>query len=407
MNKLRFLTAGESHGPALTIIVEGIPANLHLLPEHINQHLKRRQGGYGRGARMKIETDQIEFLGGIRHGYTMGGPISMLIKNKDYLKWDTVMNPEPVDTDDPAIKEKLAEKYISKVRPGHADYPASIKYSYDDVRNALERSSARETTSRVAAGSIARQLLESLGIEIYSHVIRIGSVSVAEDLCGDMTDKEWLTVEQSDLRCKDAESASQMRTAIDQARKAGESLGGVVEIIAKGLPVGLGSHVHWDRRLDGLIAQALMSVHTAKSVSFGLGGRTGELPGSEVHDQLEVNTANSNASMRYHHLTNRAGGIEGGISNGENIVCQVTLKPIPTLARRPEDALRSIDLASKENALAFYERSDVCVVPAGGVVCESMLALALADQLLYKFGGDSLTELRVNYGGYLGYCKNR
>jgi len=405
-NKLRFLTAGESHGPALSIIVEGVPAGLNLLEENVNYHLARRQKGYGRGARMKIETDQIEFTAGVRHGQTLGSPISMQIKNKDYANWNTTMNPAPIDLNDEEIKKKLADKYISRVRPGHADFAGAIKYNQDDVRNILERSSARETTSRVAAGGIAHQFLKALGIQIYSQVLQIGSVKVADKYAGNITEEEFSQIEASELRCKSVETANLMKEEIDKARKQGESLGGIIEIIVYGLPIGLGSHVHWDRRLDGIIAQYLMSVHTVKAIGFGLGFEAGCQVGSLVHDEIQRNTEKSLVSA-YHHLTNRAGGIEGGMSNGEPIICRVALKPIPTLARTEENSLKSIDLKTKSNDVAFYERSDVCVVPAGGVVCEAMMALALADQILNKFGGDSMSELKNNYQNYLTYCLDR
>ncbi|HEY9885627.1 MAG TPA: chorismate synthase [Vampirovibrionales bacterium] len=408
MNKLRFLTAGESHGPGLTIIVEGVPSGLELLAENVDIHLKRRQGGYGRGGRMKIEKDKINFWGGVRHGLTLGSPIAMHIVNKDYANWDKIMNPAPleeVDLDED-LKKKLVERYITKVRPGHADFAGSIKYQHSDVRNVLERSSARETTSRVAAGGVALRLLEALGVKVYSHVVQVGSVALPSHLSGDITEEEFVNIEQSELRCKCPETSEKMKAEIDAARKNGESLGGIVELVIKGLPIGVGSHVHWDKRLDGLLSFALMSIHTVKAVSFGLGFEAGIKPGSEVHDEIQVANNSSDVS-NYHHLTNRAGGIEGGMTNGENIVCRVALKPIPTLARRPEDSLKSVDLEKKENDVAFYERSDVCVVPAGGVVCEAMAALVLADQMLDKFGGDSMKELTSNLKNYVDYCKGR
>ena len=409
MSKLRFLTAGESHGPALSIIVEGIPSGLEILAEDVNHHLARRQKGYGRGARMKIETDRIEFLSGVRHGYAMGSPISMLIRNKDYENWDIVMNPAPVDETNPDNQKKLADKFLTRVRPGHADFAGTIKYNQQDVRNSLERSSARETTSRVAAGGIAHKLLKAFGIRIVSQVVQVGSVAVPTKDRGHISEEDFLRIEESELRCKDTASAAKMKEAIDKARKDGESLGGIVEVIAYNLPIGVGSHVHWDRRLDGIIAQALMSVHTVKAVGFGISFDAGILPGSQVHDEIQL-AIPPNPLVRgsnYEHLTNRAGGIEGGMSNGEPIICQVALKPIPTLARSEENSLKSVNLQTKTNDVAFYERSDVCVVPAGGVVCEAMMALALANQILDKFGGDSIKETLDNYQRYLDYCKTR
>ena len=406
MTKLRFLTAGESHGPALSVVLEGIPSGLELLAEDINKHLSRRQKGYGRGARMKIETDQIKFLSGVRHGYTLGSPIGLQIQNQDYINWDIVMNPAPVDISDSEVKEAIAAKFLSRVRPGHADFAGAIKYKHSDVRNILERSSARETTSRVALGAIALKFLEAFGIKIYSQVLRVGSVELPKALWGNITAEKFAQVEASEMRCCDPKTTTAMKAEIDMARTKGESLGGVIELIAEGLPIGLGSHIQWDKRLDGLIAQALMSVHTAKAVSFGIGSEAGILAGSLVHDEIQLSESENNSS-NYAHLTNSAGGIEGGMTNGEPIICQVVLKPIPTLARKPENSLKSIDLATKQNDIAFYERSDVCVVPAGGVVCEAMLALVLANEILNKFGGDSMDEALANYKNYLSYCKSR
>ena len=408
MQKLRFLTAGESHGPGLSVILEGLPAGLEILATDINQHLARRQKGYGRGGRMKIEKDQVEFTAGIRHGRTIGSPIGLQITNKDYDNWNIVMNPAPVDCNDPIVQEKLAAKYLNKVRPGHADFAGAIKYGIDyqmdDVRNILERSSARETTSRVAAGSLARKFLNSFGIQIYSQVIQVGSVRLPDEQQGKITPEDFLVIEGSEMRCPDLMVTELMKAEVDQARLKGESLGGIVELIAYGLPIGLGSHIQWDRRLDGLIAGSLMSVHTVKAVSFGLGFEVASRLGSEVHDQIQLAEQASQTS-NYQHLTNRAGGIEGGMSNGEPVICQAALKPIPTLARKPKDSLKSVNLENKQNDKSFYERSDICVIPAGAVVCEAMLALILADQILIKFGGDSMSEIKQNYQNYLSYCQ--
>jgi chorismate synthase len=330
----------------------------------------------------------------------------MLIRNKDYENWDIVMNPAPVDEINPDNQKKLADKFLTRVRPGHADFAGTIKYNQQDVRNSLERSSARETTSRVAAGGIAHKLLKAFGIRVVSQVVQVGSVAVPAKDRGHISEEDFLRIEESELRCKDTASAAKMKEAIDKARKDGESLGGIVEVIAYNLPVGIGSHVHWDRRLDGIIAQALMSVHTVKAVGFGISFDAGILPGSQVHDEIQLANKASDGS-NYEHLTNRAGGIEGGMSNGEPIICQVALKPIPTLARSEENSLKSVNLQTKTNDVAFYERSDVCVVPAGGVVCEAMMALALANQILDKFGGDSIQETLDNYQRYLDYCKTR
>lgn len=410
MGKFRFLTSGESHGPALSIIVEGLPSNLEILKKDLDLQLARRQRGYGRGARMKIEQDSATILGGIRHGKSLGSPISILIENKDYQNWQEVMNPEPLSSEelsDANIRAKLQSKLVHKVRPGHADFAGSLKYNFSDVRNSLERSSARETTSRVAAGAIAKKFLAFFGIYIYSQVIQVGSVKVPSELLGQISESEFLALEESELRCKDPQVTQAMKEEIDRARKQGESLGGVVEVIAYNIPLGLGSHVHWDRRLDGLISQAILSIHTVKAIGFGAGFSVADLPGSQVHDQLEVKKERSSSDLTsYQHLSNRAGGIEGGISNGEPIVCRVALKPIPTLARR-ENLLRAVDLEKKKDDFAFYERSDVCVVPAGGVVCEAMLAIVLADQFLEKFAGDSIEETNRNYQSYLAYSRER
>lgn len=408
LNKFRFLTSGESHGPKLNIIIEGLPSGLELLPQDINTHLKRRQGGYGRGLRMKIETDKANILGGIRHGETLGSPIGLEIINKDHEKWLNIMNPEPIDLTDTEIQEELADKYRHTVRPGHADYAGAIKYRHQDIRNVLERSSARETTSRVAAGSIARKLLTTLGIEVYSHIIQIGEISLPDELTGDITPDEWTNIENSPVRCKDAKISQDICNYIDQSRTKGETIGGIVELIVKNLPVGIGSYTHWDKRLDGLISWALMSTHTVKSVSFGIGEQVGRTLGSNVHDQIELDQNNNTSNnLRYSHLTNRAGGIEGGMSNGEDLIIRVAMKPIPTLARTEENSLKSVNLTTKTDDKAFYERSDICVVPAGGVVLESMLSIVLADQILHKFGSDNIEELKLNYQNYLEYCSSR
>jgi chorismate synthase len=373
---LRFTTAGESHGPALTAIVEGLPAGVPIERAAIDADLRRRQGGYGRGGRMKIETDTVEILSGVRHGLTLGSPIALLVRNKDHENWKDVMSPDP----QPAAAR--ARRALKHPRPGHADLAGALKYQTDDLRNVLERASARETTMRVAAGALARALLGAAGIAVRSHVVRIGSAALPE---GQPLPWDALAnVEQSPVRCADAALAELMIAEIDRAKRDGDTVGGVFEILARGVPPGLGSFAQWDRRLDGRLAQALMSIPAVKAVALGAGFRAGETPGSRFHD--EIGFEDGRGIVRG---SNRAGGVEGGVSNGEELRAQAVVKPIPTLLQ----PLRSIDLKTKEPQSASVERSDTCVVPAAGVVGEAMTALTVADALLEKFGGDSLAEL--------------
>lgn len=403
---LRFLTAGESHGPELNIILEGIPANMPLLAEDINVDLKRRQAGYGRGGRMKIETDQVIFTAGVRHGRTFGGaPIGLKLINKDHQKWLNVMSAAPIDANDPQIKAELDEKYISKVRPGHADFAGALKYDAPDVRDILERSSARETTSRVAAGAVCKKFLSEFGIEIFSHVLRIGKLEViasASEATQNL-EKFKAQVESSELRIYNpsGDLEQKFKDYIDETRKQGDTLGGTVEVFALNVPIGLGTHVQWDRRIDGLIAQAMMSTHTVKSVEIGIGEEVARLPGSKVHDQIY--RADDKSPLAYERHTNNLGGTEGGMTNGMPITCKVGVKPIPTLISK----LDSIDLDTKSNAESHFERSDICVVPAAGVVLEAMLAIVLAQAMLEKFGGDSIEETKRNYQAYLEQIKQR
>ena len=372
---LRFLTAGESHGPGLTVVVDGLPAGVSVLREEIDADLRRRQGGYGRGGRMKIETDTVEVLSGVRHGRTLGSPVSLLVRNKDHANWSDVMSPDPQPD---SARERRRLRYP---RPGHADLAGALKYGTDDLRNVLERASARETTARVAAGALARALLRAAGAEVRSHVVRVGAAALPrEAVAWEALDR----VEDSPVRCADAAVAGAMIAEIDRAKKDGDSVGGVVEVIARGVPAGLGSYVQWDRRLDGRIAQALMSIHAVKAVAIGDGFAGGETRGSAFHDEILWG-----ASSGLERPTNRAGGLEGGVTNGEEIRALAVVKPIPTLLI----ALRSVDLATKEPQKASVERSDTCVVPAAGVVAEAMLCLVLADALLEKTGGDSLEEV--------------
>lgn len=405
----RFLTSGESHGPELNIIVEGIPANLNLLDDDINTDLKRRQGGYGRGGRMKIEKDKVIFTGGVRHGRTFGGaPVAMKLVNKDHQKWLNVMSSAPVDETDPEIKAQLDEKYISKVRPGHADFAGALKYNAPDVRDILERSSARETTSRVAAGAVCKRLLKEFGIEIFSHVLQIGNKEVEHKETWWLDSDQYQTrkekVENSELRIYD-ESGSmddEFKAYIDETRKKGDTLGGLLEVFALNVPVGLGSHVQWDRRLDGIIAQAMMGTHTVKSVEIGGGIDSYTLPGSQVHDQIYVDK-DTKGALNYKRETNLLGGTEGGMSNGMPITCRIGVKPIPTLISK----LDSVDLDTKAAAKSHFERSDICVVPAAGVVMEAMMAIALTGPFLEKFGGDSIEETKRNFDAYQEYIASK
>jgi len=374
----RFLTAGESHGRALTAIVEGVPAGLALNEEYIARDLKRRQGGYGRGGRMKIEQDRAEILSGVRYGFTIGSPISLLIWNRDWENWQEVMAIFPT--------EKESEP-VTRLRPGHADLAGTIKYGQNDVRPILERASARETAARVAVGAVARRLLEEFNIEIHSHTIAIGGAwAKGEEI-------DWDKVVRSPVRCADTDAEKAMMAAIDEAKEDGDSVGGIFQVVAKGVPIGLGSHVQWDRRLDGRLAQAMMSINAVKGVEIGAGFSLADVRGSQAHDIIQFD----NVKERWHHASNRAGGIEGGMTNGEPIVVNAVVKPIPTLGK----PLPSVDLKTGEIVQAHVERSDVCVVPAAGVIGEAMLAIVLTDTVLEKFGGDHMKETLRNCQSYL------
>lgn len=380
MHRFRFLTAGESHGKALLVIVEGMPADLPLSEDYIARDLKRRQAGYGRGGRMQIEQDRAEILSGVRYGLTIGSPIGLLLWNRDWENWREAMSISPTD--------KKADP-VTRLRPGHADLAGAVKYGLDDVRPILERASARETAARVAAGAIGRRLLEEFGIEIHSYTQSIGGYQ-----CKVVDSIDWQHIEDSPVRCPDAEAERTMMAAIDQAKAEGDSLGGVFEVVASGVPIGLGAHVQWDRRLDGQIAQAMMSINAVKGVEIGAGFALAGQRGSQAHDIVQPV---GQWSRPWERATNHAGGMEGGISNGESIVVRAVVKPIPTLAK----PLPSVDLRTKEVISAHVERSDVCVVPAAGVIGEAMLAVVLADAVLEKFGGDNLKETRCNYRNYL------
>ena len=378
---LRFLTGGESHGPQLTVIVEGLPAGLEVSEEDLRKDLARRQGGHGRGGRQKIETDVARIVSGVRGGYTIGSPVTLVLVNKDHENWTAEMT---------ASKEGFAPKPVTRLRPGHADLAGALKYGHTDIRNVLERSSARETATRVAAGGLARKFLGEFGVEIFSFTQSIGSVDIGFDGVdpGRVTMAE---IEGSPVRCPDAEASNRMVAAIDAAGDAGDTLGGTFRVIARGVPVGLGSYVHWDRKLDGRLAQAVLSINAIKGVEFGAGFEGASRPGSQFHDEIEF----SDGAFR--HLSNRAGGVTGGMTNGEPIDLRVAIKPISTM----KNPLPSVDLNTKEKVQAHYERSDVCVVPAAGVIGEAMVALTLADAFLEKFGGDSMAEVTRNYRSYV------
>jgi chorismate synthase len=370
---LRLTTAGESHGPGLTCIVEGLPAGLALDRDAVNRDLARRQLGHGRGGRMKIERDQAEVTAGVRHGRTLGGPIALQVVNRDYANWEERMNPWPVDA-------AVAEVHLP--RPGHADLVGTQKYKSTDVRNILERASARETAARVAGGAVAKAFLEQLGVQVFSHVIQITSVKAPHN--SDLTAADFANVDESPVRCLDAEATKQMVAEIDRLRKANESLGGVFEVIAFGLVPGLGSHVSWEERLDGRLGQAILSIQAIKAVSLGDGAEVAGLPGSQAHDEIFYSEERG-----YYRETNRAGGLEGGMTTGAPLVVRASMKPLPTLTK----PLRSVDIATHEPAEALRERTDSCTVPAAGVVGEAMVAFVLADAYRRKFGGDHIDDV--------------
>jgi len=380
----RFTTAGESHGRALVAIVEGLPAGLPISVDQINHELKRRQWGYGRGGRMKIEDDAVEILSGVRHGLTLGSPLSLLINNKDWENWSEVMAAEP------KLISPDKARNLTRPRPGHADLSGGQKFGARDLRNVLERASARETASRVACGALAKQLLATFGAEVRSHVIQLGGIP---EKPLELTFDQIASIsEDAPLRCADEVVQQQMIAAIDQKREAGDTLGGVFEIVARGLVPGLGSHTAWDLKLDGQLAQAVMSIPAVKAVAIGAGSEASSLPGSEVHDEIAYN----NETKDFIRATNRAGGLEGGVTNGEEIRIRGHMKPLSTL-RKP---LKSVDIETKEEQSAAFERSDITAVPAAGVIGEAMVALVLATALREKFGGDSLGEMQRNFEGY-------
>ena len=386
---LRYLTAGESHGPMLTAILEGIPANLSLVAEEINLDLGRRQRGYGRGGRMRIEKDEANIVGGVRHGLTMGGPIAILIANRDWENWKRTMDAKAVD------READPKEPVTRPRPGHADLAGALKYGQRDIRNVLERASARETAARVAVGAVCKRLLREFDIEVFSHVTEIGGIVAKVDGLSFAQIRD--RAEGSEVRCADAEAGEAMMRKIDEARKRGTSLGGVFEVVALNLPVGLGSYVHWDRKLDGRLAQAVMSIQAIKGVEIGLGFEGAKRFGFETHDEIFYEDG------RFVRKTNRAGGLEGGMSNGQPIVVRGAMKPIATQYA----PMASVDLLTKEPFKASIERSDICSVPAAGVIGEAVVAFEIARALREKFGGDSLDEMTRNYREYLRSVQDR
>ncbi len=379
----KFTTAGESHGPALTAIVEGMPSGVAIDREAIDSELRRRQLGYGRGGRMKIETDRVEILSGVRHGKTLGSPISLMIRNDDFVHWEQVMSAEPLDV------EAHNPREVKRPRPGHADLAGGQKYAARDLRDILERASARETAARVACGAVAKQLLASFGVEVYSHVIRLGSIDATQ------VERAWEEIIaiplDSPLRCADPDAERKMIELIDKAKDEGDTLGGIFEVVARKLPVGLGSHTSWDEKLDGRIARAIMSIHAVKAVEIGTGVANAGKPGSEVHDEIFFGESNG-----FTRRTNNAGGLEGGMTNGEELRVRGYMKPISTLKKR----LRSVDIDSKAAADSAFERSDITAVTAAGVIGEAMLAIVLANEIRKKFGGDSIGEALSNFARY-------
>lgn len=388
-NMIRFLTSGESHGKGLIGVLEGMPAGIPLSSVDIDKELKRRQAGYGRGGRMKIESDHAEIISGVRWGKTIGSPISIFIENRDWKNWQEGMSSED--------KHEGSIPPVTRPRPGHADLAGALKYGQRDIRNILERSSARETAMRVAVGAIAKKFLSEFSITIGSYVIQIGNIRIQDSRFKTQDFREVLIkAERSPVRCPDEEISKKMMELIDTALKKGDTLGGVFEVVVQGIPPGIGSHIQWDKRLDGRLAQALMGIQAIKGVEIGTGFEMAERFGSEVMDEIFYE-----GSMFYR-KTNHAGGIEGGITNGMPIVIRAAMKPIPTL-KKP---LRSVDITTKEPHEAAYERSDVCAVPAASVIGEAMTALVIADAFLEKFGGDSIEETKRNFNGYMGYLKN-
>lgn len=386
---LYYLTAGESHGKGLTVILEGMPSGLPLQAQAIDHQLARRQEGYGRGGRMKIETDRVEITSGVRHGKTLGSPIALWVVNRDWQSWKEDMSAEPVA----ATSDR---RLVDSPRPGHADLSGGLKYNHRDLRNILERASARETTVRVAMGAMARELLKAFGIRLVGHVTGIGGIEVS--LARPASDEIVAKAEKDPVRCFDSQVSQKMVAKIDEAKKKGDTVGGIFEVIVEGLPPGIGSHVQWDRKLDGRLAYALLSIQAIKGVEIGDGFLEGRRFGSEAHDEIFYEAS----QKRFYRKTNRAGGIEGGMTNGEPVVIRSVMKPISTLYT----PLHSVNINSKEEVLASVERSDTCAVPAACVIAENVVAFEIARAFLEKFGGDSMVEIERNYRGYLEQIKN-
>jgi chorismate synthase len=396
LKALSFLTAGESHGKQLTIIMQNLPAGLALSADDVDEHLRRRQGGYGRGGRMTIEKDEVQFVSGVRHGLTLGSPLAMVIQNRDNPNWVGIMDAEkPADAGDSTFSK------VTQLRPGHADMAGSLKYQFDDTRNVLERASARETAARVAAGAVARTFLRHFGIEIRSHTVRIGPIDVEAPLhvrldTRGSTNPEiaafWSEVESSPVRCFDADASERMVEEIKATRLDKDTVGGIFEVIAYGVPIGLGSYTQWDEKIDGRLAGALMSMPSVKAVEIGEGVAQTARHGSTVHDVITYDPRDG-----WSHTGNNAGGIEGGMTNGAPVVVRGASKPIATIIK----TMQSVDLRTHEPAMSHFERSDICVIPAAGVVGEAMVALVLADAFRQKFGGDSIAEIEKNYESYV------
>jgi chorismate synthase len=386
MGSLRYLTAGESHGPALTVIVEGLPAGLAVAPEVLGLQLARRRQGYGRGARMRIEADELEILGGVRHGRTLGSPVAVVVRNTEWDKWSEIMSPGTVDE---------PPKALTRPRPGHADLVGMLKYGHRDARNVLERASARETAARTVAGTLARMLLEEIGVRFVSHVVAVGEVSSKNDAIPGPDDQEL--IDASPVRCFDDEAQEAMVEAIEAAKADGDTLGGTFEVVAHNVPLGLGSYVHWDKKIDGRLAQALLSINAMKAVAIGDGFVAGSVRGSLAHDEILWD-----AERGYHRPSNRSGGIEGGVTTGDPLRVRVVMKPLSTLRK----AMRTVDVETKEEAVAIVERTDTCAVPSATVIGEAIVAHVLADAALEKFGGDSVDEFRTNHAAWVSSLKN-
>lgn len=402
MSRLRFLTSGESHGPALVAILDGFPAGLQVDADRLNHELWRRQQGYGRGSRQKIETDQVEFLGGVRHGITSGAPIALCIRNRDWDNWRHVMSSEAIKELLPEARQQLEKKAISRFRPGHADLPGTLKFRQRDIRDVLERASARETAARVAVGALCLQLLEQFGVKMAAHVLQVGSVKakpVSSDL--DLNDLDRIIL-ASEMFCADQVAEADMIGLIKTTWQDGDSLGGIVEVLADGLPVGLGTYTQWDGRLDGQLAQALMSVQAIKAVEVGDGVDNACRTGSTVHDPI-VPSQNGDApsGLPFRRTSNHAGGLEGGMTNGERLLIRAYMKPIPTLRK----GLPSVSFPEFKADTAHFERSDVCAISAASVVCKAMVAFVLAREFIDKFGGDTLADIEQSLKNYRQYCR--